>query len=93
MLYFLHTGFGRIVWILVFLVGGLFHEVKGLIPRLYANSTGTRNRVAMAAMRHMSCRPDHETRDFGGSSDRCYRMMIPTNELFDFDLAFDLTVT
>ena len=54
------------------------------------NSIGTRNRVAMADMRRMSCRPYHETHDFRGSSDMCYHMMIPTDELFDSDLAFDL---
>ena len=77
----------------IFLVGGLFHEVKGLIPRLWVNSIGTRNIVAMEAMRRMLCRPNHETHDFKGSSDRCYRMMIPTFELSYSDLAFNLTLT
>ena len=92
-LYFLHTGFGWTVWILDFLVGGLFHEVKGLIPRLWVNPIGTRNRVAMTAMRRMLYRPDHETHDFRGSSDRCYRMMIPKFQLLYSDLAFNLTLT
>ena len=84
-LYFLHTGFCWTVWILVFLVGGLFHEVKGPMPRLWINSIGTSNRVAMTAIRRMSCRPDHETHDFRGSSDRCYRIIIPTDELLYSD--------
>ena len=57
------------------------------------NSIGTRNRVAMAAMKRMLCRPDHETHDCGGSSDRCYRMIIPAFELLYSDLAFNLSLT
>ena len=33
-LYFLYTGFGWTVWILDFFVGGMFHEVKGLISKV-----------------------------------------------------------
>ena len=47
----------------------------------------------MAAMRRMLCKPDHETHDFRGSSDRCYRMTIETYELLYSYLAFDLTMT
>ena len=53
------------------------------------NSIGTRNRVAMVDMKQILCRPDHET----GSSDRCYRMIIPTFELSYSDLASNLTLT